>query len=99
MTFELKFDPLAQEDIQKIISYYNSAQEELGQEFFTELKEYYTSLKTNPFYEIRYSNVRCLPLKRFPYMIHFVVDETSKVVKIRAVFGTSESTVHWSKRK
>ena len=55
-----------------------------------EVKEYLNSLKTNPLYAIKYDNIRCLPLKVFPYTIHFSVNETDKIIIVRAVFQTSQ---------
>lgn len=49
----------------------------------------------NPFYEIRYDNIRCLPLKTFPYTIHFSINEADRVVIVRAVFQTSLNPQIW----
>ncbi|KUJ62523.1 hypothetical protein AR687_06730 [Flavobacteriaceae bacterium CRH] len=43
------------------------------------------TLKTFPFFEEKYNVVRTLPLKKFPYTIHFTVDENKKIVSVQAV--------------
>jgi len=58
--------------------------------FYKEVKEYVDSLKTNPFYAVKYDEIRCLPLKIFPYTIHFSVYEDDKTIIVRAVFQTSQ---------
>ncbi len=80
MKYKLTFYPLLDGDVQEIISYYNSKQEGLGAEFFNELQTKYRTLKINPLFQKRYNDIHCLPLKRFPYMIHFSVDKNTKVV-------------------
>ena len=91
MSFSTILLPSAIKDIQEIIDYYEPLQEGLSEKFDKELNDYILSLQKNPFYQIRYSNIRCLPLKIFPVMIHFVVDEKLKKVYVRAVLGTSEN--------
>ncbi len=85
---EFKLEPEAKEDIQKEINYYNLQEKGLGKKFHTELKQSFTAIKRNPYYQIRYKNIRCLPLKIFPVMIHFTVDEELKRITIRAVINT-----------
>lgn len=85
---EFKIERLAIKDIQEAIDYYNSKQKNLGKKFHTEVKKYFTAIQKNPRYQIRYENVRCLPLKKFPAMIHFTFDEKTNLVIIRAVLNT-----------
>jgi len=41
-------------------------------------------LQKNPFFAIRYSNVRCLPLsKKLPYMLNFTIDEPNITVYLQ----------------
>ncbi len=89
--FKLKIEPLAKLDIQKEIKYYNRKQPGLGKKFHIEIKRYFKAISQNPFYAIRYDKVHCLPLKIFPAMIHFSIDERSKIVVVRAVINTNKN--------
>jgi hypothetical protein len=42
-------------------------------------------------YQIRYDQIHSRPLKIFPSMIQFAVDEINKVVIIRAVINTYQN--------
>ena len=42
-----------------------------------------------PFFGIRYDQVRCLKIKRFPYLIHYQVDEATNLVTVVGVLHTS----------
>lgn len=72
---EFKIEPEVHQDIQSEIDYYNEKQKGLGKRFHAEIFKSFNAIKKNPFYQIRYSNVRCLPLKKFPAMIHFTINE------------------------
>jgi hypothetical protein len=37
---------------------------------------------------VRYKNVRCKPMKRFPFLITFAIDEATHSVNILRVFNT-----------
>lgn len=98
MGFKLKIEPLAKFDIQNEIKFYNSKQTGLGKKFHTELKVYFKAVKQNPFYGIRYDDVHCLPLKKFPAMIHYTLDELNKIIIVRAVINTNKDPdTNWLK--
>jgi toxin ParE1/3/4 len=69
--FSVNIDPRAIQDIQKAIDYYDEQQIGLGRKFESSLNKYIASLEKNPFFSIRYDQVRCLPLKKFPYQSIF----------------------------
>lgn len=98
MSFKIKIETDAKLDIQQAISWYNKQQKGLGKKFYSVLMKHIEGLKKNPHYEIRYDNVNCLPVKKFPFMIHFTVDKTEKIVSVRSVFHTSIDPENWEKR-
>jgi toxin ParE1/3/4 len=98
MGFKLKIEPLAKLDIQNEINFYNSKQKGLGKKFHTETKVYFKAILKSPFFGIRYDNVHCLPLKKFPAMIHYNVDEIKKIIIVRAVINThKDPKTYWLK--
>ncbi|MCM0665456.1 hypothetical protein [Flavobacterium tyrosinilyticum] len=72
-------------EVDEIGEYYESLSNGLGTKFFNEYQEYVETLHTFPFFEEKYNTVRTLPLKKFPYTIHFTVDEVNKIVTVYAV--------------
>ncbi|WP_264535660.1 hypothetical protein [Flavobacterium sp. N1736] len=74
-------------EVNKTAEYYESLSNGLGTKFFNEYQEYIETLKTFPFFEEKYDTVRTLPLKKFPYTIHFTVDENKKIVSVQAVIS------------
>lgn len=88
MAFKFKIEPTAFIDIQHEIDFYNDKKKGLGRKFWLELNNYFKSIRKNPFYQVRYDDVRCLPLKKFPAMIHFTVNEIQEIIIIRAIINT-----------
>ena len=98
MAFVIKIEPDARTDIQEGIEWYNKQKQGLGKQFLDEVKKYFNQLAKNPNYEVRYKNVHCLPMKRFPFVIHFTIDRPAKTIVVRAVFHTSLNPKKWQHR-
>lgn len=97
MSYSIEIAPGAIQDIQEAIDYYEEQQIGLGEKFEYVLNKQIQRLEKNPFFRIRYDNVHCLPLKKFPFMVHFTLNEKGKLVTIRAVFHTSINPAKWKK--
>lgn len=89
MAFKIIIYREAIEDIQSAIDYYNEQQSGLGKRFHTKVKSTFKELKTNPFFLVRYDEVRCRLVNKFPYLVHFVVNEKDKTITIYRLKHTS----------
>ncbi|AXB55914.1 hypothetical protein [Flavobacterium fluviale] len=85
--FEIIILLRAELEVDEIAEYYESLSDGLGTKFFNEYQKYVDTLNTFPFFEEKYNIVRTLPLKKFPYTIHFTVDEINKIVAVHAVIS------------
>ncbi|WP_340103385.1 hypothetical protein [Rhodohalobacter sp. 8-1] len=99
MAYKINVQPEVRSDIQEGIDWYNEQENGLGIQFFSSVETHFRKLQSNPFYQVRYDDVRCMPMKRFPYMIHFTVDEAQKLVKVHGVIGTLRDPKIWEERK
>lgn len=76
-------------DVIEAIEYYNAKKENLGFEFYETLKNKLISLKTDALlYQVRYTDIHCLKVGKFPYLIHYKVDSDLKIVYAFAVICT-----------
>jgi hypothetical protein len=82
MDFEIYIEPEVYQDIQQVTDWYNQQVEDLGYKFCEEIDKVFELIQNNPYFQIRYNRVRCIPIKRFPYMVHFTVHESDKVIII-----------------
>jgi hypothetical protein len=94
--FKVFFQNAALVQLQSSIDHYNQQQAGLGKRFANAVKKSTKQLEDNPFFQLRYDSVRCLPLPKFPYMLHFIVNEDLKTVRIYGVLHTSlNPNDHW----
>lgn len=99
MKFKVKVEPQAITDIQEITSWYNDKQARLGKRFLATVVKQIDSLSKNPqVYAIRYKEIRCQIVKKFPYMIHFYINEEVKVVEVLAIISTSRNPKIWAEK-
>jgi plasmid stabilization system protein ParE len=96
--YQIKIEPEAQLDIQESIDWYNKRQAGLGRKFYSAIKLEFINLAKNPNYQIRYDKVRCIPIKKFPFLMHYTINQNLKTVIIRAIFHTSINPSNWDKR-
>jgi hypothetical protein len=98
--YKVKIDTDALTDIQEATYWYNGQAKGLGIRFQKQVILQINSLSTHPnVNRIRYTEVRCMLIKKFPFLVHFTVDETTGTVIVFAVLHTSRNPEIWKKRK
>ncbi|TRX38116.1 type II toxin-antitoxin system RelE/ParE family toxin [Flavobacterium sp. ZT3R18] len=99
MRFQLKIDVDALNDIQETFEWYEMQLKGLGLRFKTQTKKQINSLKKNPYlFAIKYNEVRCRKIEKFPFLIHYTIEEELNIITVFAVFHTSRSPEIWKKR-
>ncbi len=68
MSFKVIVPPEVFEEVEGIISYYNTQINNLGAIFLNHLNDDLKLLAKTPHFQIRYSKVRCLPMKNFLFL-------------------------------
>ena len=98
MVFKIVITQSAFYDTLNGIEWYEKQTKGLGKRFYQAIQKVYKTIRENPYFQIRYEDVRCLPLEKFPYLIHFVVEEERKRVVILGVICTHRDPKIWEKR-
>ncbi|MGE4288172.1 MAG: type II toxin-antitoxin system RelE/ParE family toxin [Salinivirgaceae bacterium] len=97
--YRVRIEPRALADIQEITDWYNEKQAELGYRFLKTTIKQINSLSKNPCrFAIRYKVIRCMIIKKFPYMVHFYINQENSSVEILAVISTDRSPEVWKKK-
>ena len=80
---------VAEKEFDDSIAYYEAEREGLGQEFRAAIEQYFQRIADNPewFPKVRGEVRRAVVLRRFPFVIHFLI-EAERIV-ILSVFHTS----------
>lgn len=91
MVFKIKILPLAENEIDESIEFYESRNKGLGKQFMSYLQSYLKVLKTNPqLFEIKKEpGYRELTLVKFPFVIIYEIIENEVIVY--SVFHTSRN--------
>ena len=97
MDFKIIVSKKAQKEIENAIEYYSEINPILALRFYNELSETYKKLQLNPVYQIKHKNYRAIPLKKFPFLLFYVNDEKSKIIKILSCFHTSKNIKKYPK--
>jgi len=96
MHYNIKIRTEALADIQEIVVWYEERRLGLGDNFKIIVSKRIDQLESSPYmYCIRYDNIRCIPLKKFPYMVHYSVTENTKEVQIFAVIHCHRNPEIW----
>jgi plasmid stabilization system protein ParE len=100
MSFRLIIHKEADQDITRAIDWYNNQRDSLGSIFYSHLKEKLEKLQQNPhLWSVRYDNVHCAVVNRFPYLIHYIIEEKENKMVVLGVLHTSLNPKKWSQRK
>ncbi len=97
MSFKIEILPDAQLEVKNAFEYYAQFSSAAIVSFNNQLEEVYSALEKNPFFQIRYKNLRAIPFKSYPFLIFFTVDEDQKIVFIYSVFNTYLDTKKYPK--
>jgi toxin ParE1/3/4 len=91
MAYKIIVSPRAQKEIENAIDYYLLYSTDASIYFITILKDAYNSLETNPFFRLRYKNIRSLKINKFPYSLYFTVNEAQNTVRVLSCFNNKRN--------
>ncbi len=99
MVYKIIIDPIAYLDIIEYIDWYDKTQPGLGIKFYEQVKVILKIIQKNPFaFSVRYKANHTALVKKFPYMVHYFVDEKKNVVVVTSVLHTSRNPIIWEER-
>jgi plasmid stabilization system protein ParE len=97
--YKVRIEPEALADIQEITDWYNDAKAGLGKRFQNKAIKQINSLNKNPqIYAFRYNEIRCILVKKFPYMVHFYINDENNTVEVLSVISTDRNPKIWKEK-
>jgi hypothetical protein len=97
--YVIKIAPEALKDIQQATDWYNEQLQGLGKRFQKQTIRQINNLKSSGLlYHIRYNDVRCMVIEKFPFMVHFALNTEQNMVTVYAVLHTSRNPTIWNRR-
>lgn len=98
MKYTLSIEPEAEADIEATFRWYEERSKGLGSEFLRAVDAIFASIRRHPLaFPIVYKQMRRALLRRFPYGIFYIVEDSSKI----AVLGCFHAKRHpksWQRR-
>lgn len=96
MSYNLKIDIDAFNDIQRTFEWYELQSKGLGLRYKNQTKKQINALKKDPYlFSIKYNSIRCRKIEKFPFLIHYEINEENKTVTVFAIFHTSRNPEIW----
>lgn len=90
MAYKIIIDPNANLDIIESIDWYNNAQAGLGLKFYKQILVSFDIIINTPFaFPVRYKTNHTALVKKFPFMVHYLIDSEKNAIVITAVLHTS----------
>lgn len=95
--YKVRIDIEALTDIREAYSWYEEQSKDLGKRYKSQVISQINTLKKNPYlFSIKYNDIHCLKIKKFPFLVHFNIKENT--VNVFAVLHTSMNPKIWEKR-
>jgi len=88
--FSVEISPQVQNDLLNAMEYYDAISKTISLNLYVDFKKAIKTLTLNPYLQIRYVTIRCFPLRKFPFMLHFAIDESKSVILVYALIHTSK---------
>jgi hypothetical protein len=99
MRFVVKYNPEFFNDLIQAVDWYNNKQADLGKRFFDTVGKQTAKLSTSALlFTVKYDDVRCMRIEKFPYLIHYRVNKQTSTVTVEALFHTSRNPKIWNER-
>ena len=98
--FKVRYARAALGDIQEAFEYYEERRSGLGLRFTNAILESVAAIAQNPFHShVAYDQIHCKKVCRFPYLIHYSVEEDRAEVIVEAVWNTWRQPLWEQSRK
>ncbi len=99
MSYQFINRPLVKTDITVAFNYYKFLSPLLAKQFLFRLREAKSHIAKSPLgFQVKYKDVRTLLLKQFPYHIHYMVEEKTKMIIILAVIHAYKNPQDYGSR-
>ncbi|MBK7958816.1 MAG: hypothetical protein IPK03_12375 [Bacteroidetes bacterium] len=96
--FQFVFEKRFFFDFEEAYNWYENKEFGRGERLRLDVLNTLEEIHTFPKFEIRYNEIRCKSLGKFPFMIHFHIDRESNIVFILALISThKDPNASWLK--
>lgn len=99
MAYKILMTPDAANQIDNAANYYKVfASKKTASNFLKEFKTTCKSILEILYFQVYFHDFRAIPMKKFPFLIFYTIDEPQNLIIIKAVFHTSQNPEKYPKR-
>lgn len=92
MSYKIVATPNAVQQIDDAVDYYkNKVSVRIARLFIEDYKRTFQEIQTTRYFKLFFDEFRGKPMKKFPFIIFYTIDEIEKVIIIKAVFHTAQN--------
>lgn len=91
MTYKVYLEKRALKEIESGLEYYSTVNRKVLKNFSNEIKNAFKIISKSPFFQKRYKDFRVYPLKKYPYLIVYTINENSNIITVFAVFNSNQN--------
>lgn len=85
--------PDAEKNLDDAVFYYkNFVSRKVAQLFLADYRKTYRDILKTKYFRFFFQNFRGKPMKKFPYIIFYTIDEDLKIIVIKAIFNTNQDS-------
>jgi len=93
MIYKIVVTPDAIENIDNAVYYYKKeVSAHVAKLFIDDYKKTCKDIQKTKYFQFFFENFRGKPMKKFPFIVFYTIDEGLKIIVIKAVFHTSQDT-------
>jgi toxin ParE1/3/4 len=92
MAFKVMISDEAKIDVEHSYLYYKTkVSKKTADQFFKDFKSSLYIISKNPFFRIWFENYHAKPMKKYPFLVFYIVNKDENTVVIARVFHTSQN--------
>lgn len=95
--FRVLISKKSKSELKDASDFYGVISKQLKDRFLFNFNTTIEELKYNPYFQIRYDEFRMRKIKKFPVMIHYVIFEETKTVKVYGIRFAKANPENYSK--
>lgn len=92
MGYKIIVTPDAIQSIEDAVYFYKKEVSiKIAKKFIEQYKQTFKDIVKTPYFKVFFQDFRGKPMEKFPYIVFYTIDESLKIIVIKAVFHTSQN--------
>lgn len=99
MPYKIIVTPDAIQHVDNAIYFYKKeVSKKVAKSFMNQYTQTFKDIVKTPYFQVFFQDFRGKPMKKFPYIVFYTIDEPLKTIIIKAVFHTSQDPTKYPTR-